>query len=313
MIKKYFRKRYLFLLLCTLIIISFIMQINITSISEAISKRNDIELTPMQSTFLKIASMKEENTQLKKSDIESMINKFELKDINQRTIDVISTYSYNNENISIYTTSLDNSSKVEGIIYKKYNPNKEITMLRSQYSDFEKYGKYIRLEVSSNSINEIDKLAIKLNAKFVKTNLYSDYLSIYNRICDNTKLTIEDLTKINCKFKSHIHPSYNNDERNHFKLDKDNFNEITLDTNKSTNEFLDMNLNSFLNVKGEVNDLSKTKNDNLYTTLVSNLDKKGLEYYNFSNEDNLGHTLMLFKGNSKELKEVFLQTINFIK
>ncbi|MDK2563290.1 hypothetical protein QOZ84_06995 [Romboutsia sedimentorum] len=313
MIKKYFTKRYLFSLLCTLIIISFIIQINRIPISEAISNRDTIELTPMQSTFLKIATMKEENIQLKKSDIESMINKFELKGVNQRTIDVISTYSHNNENISIYTTSLDNSSKVEGIIYKMYDPSKKITMLRSQYSDFEKDGKYIRLEVSSNSIDEIDKLAIKLNAKFINTNLYSDYLSIYNRICDNSKLNIEDLTKINSKFKPDTDHAYKNDTHNNFKLDKDNFNAITLDTNKSTNEFLDMNLNSFLNVKGEINDLSKTKNDNLCTTLISKLDKKGLEYYNFSNEDNLGHTLMLFKGNSKELKEVFLQTINFTK
>lgn len=309
-----FRKKIKIYFLFSLIIIftatSFIIKTNYSDlVSYALSGTKNTSITIMQDAFFKLISINANNPSLKMSDIESSLSKFENKQIQKRQIDSIYTYKLKNENLAFIVS--DDTNKIESITYKKYNPTKDINMLRAQYSDFEKNnGKYIRLELSSTSIQSIDKISKELNAKFIDTSFYSDYLKIFDKASSNSTLTKDDLVKINPKISEDRRRLNDGTGENVFITINDDYNGLTITTNNSDNKLRFLDVSSSLPVKVSNNDLSKLEMDCLQTQLVSDLDKKDLEYFNFSNKDKFGHTLMLFKKSDQDLHTALLEVIN---
>lgn len=308
MLTKKSKKYFLFLLISLFTATSFSMQTTSNKLkSYALS--NTTPTTIMQETFFNLIAMNASNSDLKMSDIENKLSKFENKQIQKRQIDSICTYKLNNENLALIIE--DDTNKIESISYKKYNPTKDINMLRAQYSDLGKdNGKYIRLEISSTSIESINSISKELDAKFIDTNFYSNYLKIFDKASSGSTLTKDDLTKIDPKISEDKRRLNDNTGENVFITINDDYNGLTITTNKLNNKLKFLDVSSSLPLKVYNNDLSKLKVDCLQTQLIGNLDKKDLEYYNFSNNDEFGHTLMLFKESDKDLQKSLLETIN---
>ena len=309
MFRKKLKKYCLFSLISIFTAISFIIQTNDNNIvSYALSDTKNISTTIMQDTFLNLISMNANNSDLKISDIESILSKFENKQIQKRKIDSVYTYRLKYENL-VFIIS-DNTNKIESIIYKKYNPTKDINMLRAQYSDFgQNNDKYIRLELSSTSIKSIDKISKELNAKFIDTSFYSDYLKIFHKASSGSTLTKDDLVKINPKISEDRRRLNDGTGENVFITINDDCNGLTINTNKLDNKLRFLDVSSSLPLKVCSNDLSKLQTDCLQTQLVSDLCKKDLEYFNLSNRDKFVHTLMLFKESDQDLQKVLLEAI----
>ncbi|MEF9992733.1 MAG: hypothetical protein RRZ84_07275 [Romboutsia sp.] len=287
-------------ILLTVIIPQFGTKINYNSCYANEINEDDInenKLTNMQDVFLKLISLKEKNSTLKKDDIKSMISHFKIKEIKKRNSDVITIYSHNDEELFLYTKSLDNSSSIEGIAYKLYNPKETITVLRMHYYDVDKNNKVINLEITSNSIKVIEPLAIQLKANFINTKAYTNYIELMNKVESNNKLTIQEITTINTNFKKDLKSQDNPQVLNHFVLAEDNSNEIVLDTEKNTDKVRALSLIS----RGK----DKNNYDYLNTSTVENLELEDKKYYNISGKEKIIQTLRVYKEDVKELREIF--------
>lgn len=255
------------------------------------------KLSSMQSSFFTISELKESNVDLLTNQITNITDKFTLeKTINKKT-HIVNVYSYNNERLSIYTIPFNGKQKVEGIIYKVYNPTDNITILRMQYHDFENEGKYIRYEVTTESISELDNIVVSIENNIGKNTLYSDYIKLYNRIDLDKKIIEEDLLAINPKFKKVTSKSYSDDPYNHYLVDNASNELLYVNTNKSHSS-----INSIEFCYG--NKIGKYRNC-ITTLLKEDLDVESIKYLNLSNEGDWGHTLMIFKDNIKELQDNF--------
>lgn len=257
----------------------------------------DSKLSPMQSSFFTISQLKEANVDLLESQIANITDKFTLeKTVNKKT-HIINVYSYNNEKLSIYTVPFNGKQKVEGLIYKVYNPEDNITILRMQYHDFEEEGKYIRYEVTTESISELDNIVVSIENNIGKNVLYSDYIKLYNRIDLDKKIIKDDLLAINPKFKQVTNKSYSDDPYNHYLVDNISNELLYVNTTKSHNS-----INSIEFCYGSK--IGKYRNC-ITTLLKEELDVESIKYLNLSNEGDWGHTLMIFKNNVEELKDTF--------
>lgn len=260
---------------------------------------NKEELTSMQKAFFEISELKEKNNNLTKKDINDITDNFTLENTEKRELDVVNTYSYNNEKkdktekLSVFR-SLDDDLKIEGVIYSLYNPKKDINVIRMQYHDLEKNNKYIKLEITTENINNIEILLNKYNPQVIKSELYQDYKYAFNMAKTNEDFTKDKLVNMKSQLKEVKVNSYNKQ----FKTTKGANECLLLDVDNSTNKlksiFYDFGIKSE-KYQDCINMISK-----------DDLDKEGMEYYNLSKNCIFANTLIIFKENAASLKEVFL-------
>lgn len=257
---------------------------------------NDFNI--VQNKYFKISEMLKSNVEFTGDDVDKILEGTNfLKKVGTKGDSEI-RYKYKNEEIILYN-EIYKPSNIGGAIYKIYDPNDGLTVLRVCSYNYDDMGWHSLFEVSSESISTINDLSIKLGMDISKTSIFEDYKNIVNEVDKGYKLEDTILNDIYPKLKEDL--KINDPYIKYYKT-KFNNHEFAVQVNNKTKDLYTMSLNSL--------DKNDDVSEHLDTLKIVEPDYQTLRYYNISKEAKFVHSLYKSRADIEELKNLVLKVLN---
>lgn len=156
------------------------------------------KLNTVQNKFFEISKLLEESSNLTISIVDEILKETNyLRKVNRYATFIV--YEYENEEI-VLTKNDKNESKVDVVTYNFFDENKYLKEISLSSANFNNLELKSSIEISSVSIDIIDKFAKKLGTNVVNSNLYDDYKNIILK-SEKGKLDNSEFLKVNPNLK----------------------------------------------------------------------------------------------------------------
>ncbi|MGL5440206.1 MAG: hypothetical protein ACRDA4_07455 [Filifactoraceae bacterium] len=264
------------------------------------NSKNIEELSSLQNKFFEISNLIKSDVDFTSDDVDKILKGTNYIKKVGSTGDSEVRYKYKNEEIILYSESYT-PKNIGGVLYKIYNPNDNLTVLRVSAYNYDEIGWHTLLEASSKSIDSINNLAVNLDTKISKDDLFNDYKSIVDKTDSGAKFNYKELKSINPKIKD-----ISKFKKNYYKYYgvKSGNNELVVDVDQKAKELYNLNLSCLNKDKSVLESLNSLKIDQEYS--------QSLKYHNVSKDTNIVHSLNLTSAKSiKDLKHLLINSLNY--
>ena len=262
---------------------------------------NNHKLSKFQNTFFDLIEFMDKDISVE--NLRSKIKDLKLvKTERLGNNDIVDIYEKNNEQIKIYYNKIDGKESyyARNVEYKINNKNSSINSITLGNLDPSTNKKSISLQVSTESIKDLDKTSKIFKLDKSNPDTYKIYLNLIKSIESKDSFTSKDLVKFNSGFKKLENP-YDKD-RSTFEIKVNEYEYITVVFNKDE-KINTINLSDKKNVK-TVKDLiiTKTKDSK---DIGWDIQKHYKQEYNLT-YGKTGHVISVEKDNPDDAKKLFI-------
>lgn len=261
------------------------------------------KLTNLQNTFFKLIVQKENNKNIKKNDIENLLSGLNLKEKIKRKGDYVYIYSSENELLSIVTKTDDKSSVVDGFAYRLSNPTKDISVIKMQYYNENKYDRLINIQVSSENQDSLYNLFSKIDPEAKNSELYTNYLDTFNSLKKND-INKSNLSAVNSRFEFVNSPNRNNSSFYEYEVNGSLNENLVVRVDKKSKQLNELNFNRNINRANNFNTIYSVRKEYEGRAFITN--------YNLSNDTHFGYIIRVERDCASALEQEFLNILNNI-